>query len=163
FYIILYYVNRVSSLIEKHMKITYKCDYAIKTVLDLALHYNELSTIHQIARRIDAPVKFLEQVLLDLKRGGFVESKRGKIGGYQLAREPVLIKLGEVIRFISGPIEPIACVEKDYSGCRETLNCVLRPVWGNVAQAISGIIDNINFEELAARVKDRKEVFTYSI
>ena len=59
------------------MKITYKGDYALKAVLDLALHYNDIVTIHDLAKRTDAPIKFLEQVLLDLKRGGFVESRRG--------------------------------------------------------------------------------------
>ena len=93
------------------MKITYKGDYALKAVLDLAVYYgNEAVTINDIAKRIDAPVKFLEQVLLDLKKGGFVESRRGKIGGYLLSKAPGKITVGEVIRFIDGPIEPISCV-----------------------------------------------------
>ena len=55
------------------MKITYKGDYALKAVLDLAIHYDrELITSHDLAKHIDAPVKFLEQVLLDLKKAGFV-------------------------------------------------------------------------------------------
>jgi Rrf2 family protein len=95
------------------MKITYKGDYALKAILDLALHYESgVTTIHDLAKRIDAPVKFLEQVLLDLKRAGFVESRRGKVGGYSLAMPPREIKLGQVIRFIDGPIEPIECVEE---------------------------------------------------
>ena len=58
------------------MKITYRGDYALKAVLDLALHYGaESSTIHDIAERIDAPVKFLEQILLDLKKAGFIEKR----------------------------------------------------------------------------------------
>ena len=65
------------------MKITYKGDYALKAVLDLALHHEEgrVITIHDMAKRADIPIKFLEQVLLDLKRGGFVDSRRGKISG----------------------------------------------------------------------------------
>ena len=87
------------------MRITYRGDYALRAVLDLALHYNQgVVTIHELAKRADAPVKFLEQVLLDLKKGGFLESKRGINGGYSLARHPKDIKLGEVIRFIDGPI-----------------------------------------------------------
>ncbi len=65
------------------MKITYRGDYALKATLDLALHYsNGVVTIHDLAKRLDIPIKFLEQVLLDLKRGGFVQSRRGKVGGY---------------------------------------------------------------------------------
>jgi len=81
------------------MKITYRGDYALKAVLDLALHYGtEAITIHDIAQRIDAPVKFMEQILLDLKKGGFIESRRGKVGGYLLSRSPEKITVGEVVR-----------------------------------------------------------------
>ena len=98
------------------MRITYKGDYALKAVLDLAIHYgNGVVTIHDLSKNTDAPIKFLEQVLLELKRGGFVESRRGKIGGYLLAKAPSQIRLGEVISFIDGPFEPIGCVEKKYS------------------------------------------------
>ena len=64
------------------MRITYRGDYALKAMLGLSAHYgNGVVTIHDMAEQLDIPVKFLEQILLDLKKGGFVESKRGKIGG----------------------------------------------------------------------------------
>src|SRR3989338_6044675 len=116
------------------MRITYKGDYATKTILDLALHYgNGVVTIHEIAKRADIPIKFLEQVLLDLKKGGFVESRRGKVGGYFLAKPPAKIKLGDVVKFIDGPIEPIACIERGYSGCNDLYRCVFRKVWQEVS------------------------------
>lgn len=147
------------------MKITYKGDYALKAVLDLALHYGNSSgavTIHDIAKRTDTPIKFLEQVLLELKRGGFVESRRGKVGGYLLARPASQIKLGEVIRFIDGPVEPIGCVEKGYTGCNEIYKCIFRKIWQEVAEAVSGVVDNITFEDLANQLKT-KQGFVYSI
>ena len=101
------------------MRITYRGDYALKAVLDLALNYDNVVTIHDLAKRAQIPIKFLEQVLLDLKRGGFVESRRGKVGGYLLAKHPSQIKVGDVIRFVDGPLEPIACVDKKYSGCHD--------------------------------------------
>ena len=146
------------------MHITYKGDYALKAVLDLARHYgNGVLTIHDLAKRTDAPIKFLEQVLLELKRGGFVESRRGKIGGYLLARPPSQIKLGKVIRFIDGPIEPIGCVEKKYTGCKDLYKCIFRSVWQEVAQCTSNIIDNITFEDLADQVSKQKEATVYQI
>ena len=130
------------------MHITYKGDYALKALLDLAISYgNGVVTIHDLSKNIDAPIKFLEQVLLELKRGGFVESRRGKVGGYLLARAPTQIKLGEVIRFIEGPIEPIGCVEKKYTGCKDLYKCIFRSVWQEVTQCTSNIIDNITFED----------------
>lgn len=146
------------------MKITYKGDYALKAVLDLALHYGgELVTIHEIAKRIDAPVKFLEQVLLDLKKGGFVESRRGNIGGYLLSKPPAKITVGEVVRLIDGPIEPISCVREKYSNCADINKCVFKKIWQKVSQATSDIIDNITFEELAAQVNSGKQALAYSI
>ena len=146
------------------MKITYKGDYALKAVLDLALHYDSgIVTIHELARHADMPIKFLEQVLLELKRGGFVESRRGKVGGYLLARPPSQIKLGEIVHFIDGPTNPIACVDKDYAGCSYTYNCVFRGIWQKVDRAISDIIDNITFEDLAKQMKTEEAALAYSI
>ena len=146
------------------MKVTFKGDYALKAVLDLALHYNlELVTAGDLAQRIDAPIKFLEQVLMDLKKGGFVESRRGNIGGYLLSRAPAEITVGEVIRFIEGPIEPISCVKDGYSNCSDIHNCVFKKMWQDIAAATSDIVDNLTFEELVAQVTDRQRAPAYSI
>lgn len=146
------------------MRITYKGDYALKAILDLALHYGSgVVTIHDLAKRLDIPIKFLEQVLLDLKRAGFVESRRGKIGGYLLAKSPERIKLGEIVRFIDGPIEPITCIEKKYTGCNDIYKCVFRKIWQDITEATSDIIDNITFEDLVNKVKKQKEAVAYQI
>lgn len=146
------------------MKITYKGDYALKAMLDLALHYEQdVITIHDIAERIDAPVKFLEQILLDLKKGGFIESRRGKVGGYLLARSPQQITVGEVVRFIDGPLEPIACIKQGYTDCTDTYRCVFRKIWQDVAEATSIIVDSITFAELASQVNSSPKVLAYSI
>jgi Rrf2 family protein len=146
------------------MKVTFKGDYALKAVLDLALHYNrELVTGHDLAQRIDAPIKFLEQVLLDLKKGGFVESRRGNIGGYLLSRAPGQITVGEVIRFIEGPIEPISCVREGYSNCTDIHKCVFKRMWQDISQATSNIVDKLTFEELASQVNAGQRVLAYSI
>lgn len=146
------------------MKVTFKGDYALKALLDLALHYNkDLVTAGDLAQRIDAPIKFLEQVLLDLKKGGFVESRRGNIGGYLLSRAPAQITIGEVIRFIEGPIEPISCLERHYKGCSDVYKCVFRSIWQQVAQATSDIVDKVTFEDLVSRVRSSREALTYQI
>ena len=146
------------------MRITYKGDYALKTILDLAEHFgNGPVAINDLSKRLDIPTKFLEQILLDLKRAGFVESKRGKIGGYSLSKSPAQITLGEVTRFIDGPIEPIACVDKKYSGCHDIGCCVFRSIWDEVAHSTARIIDNITFEDLLKRSKKTGKSFTYQI
>jgi Rrf2 family protein len=146
------------------MKITYKGDYALKAILDLARHYSsEPITIHDIAKRIDAPVKFLEQVLLELKRGGFIESRRGKVGGYLLSRPPDKITVGEIIRFMDGPIEPISCVKQGYSGCGDLYKCAFRNIWQQVFKATSEIVDRITFEDLVAQIDSAQQVLSYTI
>jgi len=146
------------------MKITYKGDYALKTILDLALHYGDSPvSIQDLAKCADIPAKFLEQILLDLKRAGFVESRRGKVGGYLLAKPPSRIKLGEVIRFIDGPTEPLACVGRNYKRCHDLTSCVFRGIWQRVAEATDKIIDNISFEDLAKKVKKANSNLIYQI
>jgi Rrf2 family iron-sulfur cluster assembly transcriptional regulator len=146
------------------MKITYRTDYALKALLDLALHYGQQPvSIRDLAGRIDAPVKFLEQVLVDLKRGGFVESRRGNVGGYLLARAPVKITMGDAVRFLEETLEPIACIQEGYSKCRDKNCCVFTSIWGKVERQISETLDNINFEGLVSQVRARQQAFTYSI
>jgi Rrf2 family transcriptional regulator, cysteine metabolism repressor len=146
------------------MRVTYKGDYALKAVLDLALHYDrDLVTSHDMAQRIDAPVKFMEQVLLDLKKGGFVESRRGNVGGYLLSRSPAQITVGEVIRYIDGVIEPISCVREGYSQCVDLNRCVFKKLWQKVSKATSDIIDTVSFADLVAQVNAGHQALAYSI
>lgn len=146
------------------MKITHKGDYALKAILDMSVHYDEgLATIQEIAKRIDAPGKFLEQVLLELKKGGFIESRRGKIGGYQLSRPPKQITIGQVVRFVDGPLEPIACINECYTDCGDLHHCVFRPIWQKVFNATSSIVDHITFADLAKQAEAASNVPTYSI
>ena len=153
------------------MKITYKGDYALKALFQLALRFHDaggVMSINEIANFGDMPTKFLEQILLILRKGGFVKSKRGVRGGFILAKDPKDITVGEVIRHIEGPIEPIACIREDrYRGCKDTSSCIFRDVWKEVSGAISIVIDTLTFEELILRHKEKKlilaPVFDYVI
>ena len=146
------------------MRISHKGDYALKAMLDLSLHHNaELVTSHDLAKRIDAPIKFLEQVLLELKKGGFIESRRGNIGGYLLSKTPDKITVGQVIKYIDGPVEPIICVKEGYSNCADINTCVFKKMWHEVSRATLEIIDNVTFEELVSQVNAARQVLEYSI
>lgn len=147
------------------MKISYKSDYALKAVLDLAMCYEsgEPVSIHDTARRIDAPVKFLEQIFSGLKTHGIIDSRRGSSGGYLLSKPPAQITVGEIVRLIEGPTEPISCVRQDYSGCAEIYTCVFRKIWQEVHRATSQIIDNVSFKDLAAEYDSIRNVSSFSI
>jgi Rrf2 family transcriptional regulator, cysteine metabolism repressor len=142
------------------MKISYKGDYALKALFELALRYEQDNRrpvpITEIAKFGDMPKKFLEQILLTLVRGGFVKSRRGSGGGFILARQPAELTIGEVLRYVEGPIEPIACVNDEYKGCRDVKGCILRSVWKEVAGAISIVIDTLTFEELILRYREKE-------
>lgn len=141
------------------MKISYKCDYALKTLLELALNYDKgVFSIQELAKKGDIPEKFLEQVLLILKKGRFVDSKRGVNGGYFLAKGPEKITIGEAIRFLEGPIEPISCVgRKNYEGCKDFKSCVFRDIWSQVYTATALVVDTVTFAELARRVEAKQK------
>lgn len=133
------------------MRISARGDYATRAVLDLALKYNEggVSKIHSIAERQHIPIKYLENILLSLKKAGILRSKRGNKGGYYLARPPEKITLGEVIRIIDGPLAPIDCASRTaYEACSEEPACRLKSVWVKVRNALSDIIDNTTFADV---------------
>jgi Rrf2 family protein len=106
------------------MKPSSKTEYALRTMLDLALHRkNGVSSVADIAQRQHIPAKFLEQILLGLKAGGLVTSRRGARGGYILAKEPSSISIGDIVRLTenslastrqkSGQEDPLAEVWED--------------------------------------------------
>jgi Rrf2 family protein len=135
------------------MKISYKGDYSLKVILDLSKNFpNNLVSILDLSKRQDIPKKFLEQILLDLKKGGFLMSKKGPKGGYSLARSPETITLGEVVRYVEGSVYPISCVDpSNPSECLEKISCVFAPIWVDVGDAITSIIDDITFKDLMVK------------
>ena len=113
----------------------------------------------EIAAQQHIPIKFLEAILSQLKGGGFVLSKRGAEGGYLLARAADQVKVGEVIRFIDGPIAPVDCVSPSRpKDCEYPGHCPFFCFWGRVRNAMAAVIDNTTFadlvkEQAAARTK----------
>ncbi|MBI4593683.1 MAG: Rrf2 family transcriptional regulator [Candidatus Rokubacteria bacterium] len=99
------------------MKISAKGEYAIKAVLDLAMHYGRgLVPIQEIAARQRIPQRYLEQVLLAIKRAGLLESKRGAAGGYHLTKPPEQITVGAVLRAVEGTGVPFEGLQRDRRG-----------------------------------------------
>jgi Rrf2 family transcriptional regulator, cysteine metabolism repressor len=142
------------------MKISYKTDYALKAILDLADHSEggKVVPITDIAGRQDIPMPFLEQIMLLLKKAGVVQSKTGKGGGFFLLKRPEDTTLGEIVRLIEGPIEPIACgVRGIPSGCAEEGRCAFQEVWLKAADAVSGVVDGTTFADILRRRRELSE------
>jgi Rrf2 family protein len=133
------------------MRITARGEYAIRAVLDLALHHGRgLIPIQEIAVRQSIPQRYLEQVLLALKRAGFLVSKRGASGGYHLTRPPEEITVGAVLRAVEGTGAPVETRRGERNGHE------LAELWQAIAGAVSEVVDRITFGELAARVRERQ-------
>ncbi len=92
------------------MKLSRKCEYALLTLIELSRVHKQTIPAAAIAEKNNIPRKFLDQILGQLRKEGFVESLRGSAGGYRLGRSPRDISLAEIIRLIDGPIAPIASV-----------------------------------------------------
>ena len=95
------------------MKLSLKSEYACLALLDLAeYHEKGIRTTVQIAEKQEIPKKFLEQILLALKYGGYLQSRKGKGGGYWLAKDPASISVAEIVRLMDGSLAPITSVSK---------------------------------------------------
>jgi Rrf2 family protein len=137
------------------MRISAKGEYAIKAVLDLALHHGRgLIPIQEIAARQSIPQRYLEQVLLALKRAGLLTSKRGAAGGYHLTKAPDEVTVGAVLRAVEGTSAPFESLGRG----RTRQDQDLAGLWDEIAEAVSGVVDRLTFGELAARARERLQV-----
>lgn len=141
------------------MRVTAKGEYATQAVLLLSLQYPDVVTIHDIARRHHIPLKYLEQILLELKRGGILESRRGVNGGYTLARAPEKISVGEVLRIVDGAFAESSCIHNEAQGgvCVEGESCGLKQTWKDVQGAVERILFATSFEEIRRRTLRGRE------
>ncbi len=138
------------------MRISAKGEYAVRAMLDLALHYGQgLIPIQDVARRQGIPQRYLEQVLLGLKRAGLLASKRGSTGGYHLVRPPREISVGEVLRAIEGSLTPLEVAGRGPRRGRDGAG-ELAELWQEVAEAVAAVIDRTTFGDLAERVVARR-------
>ena len=126
--------------------ISKKSKYALRALCVLARRYNQGPVlIAEVSERQRIPKKFLELILLELRNKGILGSKKGKGGGYFLARAPGTISLGEILRALDGPLAPVPCVSQTaYRTCEECENeatCGIRAVMQNVRDTTAKIVD----------------------
>jgi Rrf2 family protein len=141
------------------MKISRKTDYALKTVLDLALHGQQVVPGPDIARRQDIPLKFLEQILLALKGAGVVTSRRGKNGGYLLTKRPSKITLASVVRLSEGSLS-LAPNAGEFLGpaTAAEVESPLGEVWADIDDYIAAKLQEVTVQSLCDRVAQRSGV-----
>ena len=139
------------------MKLSKRGEYALRAVIDIGMASQlgrPLVRIGDLAERESLPLKFLEKILMQLKEAGYVESKRGKLGGYLLAMPAHKIKFGDVVRLIDGPQAPVLCLSTTaYARCTcpDEEHCGLRMVMRDVHTAILTVLDGITLADVVGR------------
>jgi len=137
-----------------------KAKYALRALLMLAeAPPDELVLIQEVADRQNVPKKFLELILVELKRHGFAHSQRGRSGGYCLARPADSITFGQVIRAMDGPIAPLPCASitgyRRCADCTDEKTCAIRKVMRTVRDAMADILDRTTLADaLGGKLED---------
>ncbi|HNS04666.1 MAG TPA: Rrf2 family transcriptional regulator [Candidatus Saccharicenans sp.] len=135
------------------MKLSTRGEYASRAMLELSARFGEGPVPIRIISLAQAiPQQFLEQILLSLRRAGYVKSKKGPHGGYFLSKPPDRITVAEVIRVMDGPLAPINCVSViEHEPCPLEENCGLRSVWKEVRDMVARHLEQTTFAEVLDR------------
>lgn len=137
------------------MKISTKGRYAIRLMLDLAMHENEgYISIKTISQRQGISEKYLEQIIKMLSKSNMVESTRGAQGGYKLIKKPEEYTVGEILRVTEGSLAPVECLNEEHT-CENCQNCITIEIWQNVLDAINEVVDNITLDYLVKKQKNK--------
>ncbi len=147
--------------------VSQKCQYAVRAIFELARrHGGGPVRIGDISKAQAIPSRFLEVILGQLRQAGFVQSRRGAAGGYILARQPSQITVGEIVKFVEGPLVPVECmIGGTVKNCRLLGNCVFEGMWRRAARAVADVYDGTTFQDLLDEEKKRENAasLTYSI
>ncbi|HWB60725.1 MAG TPA: Rrf2 family transcriptional regulator [Chthoniobacteraceae bacterium] len=135
------------------MKISKRGEYALRALIDIGIAGelgHDLVQIRELAEQERLPTKFLEQILMQLKAAGFIDSKRGKKGGYFIKMPLNKIKFGMVIRLIDGPLAPISCVSQtayERCTCPDEEHCGLRMLMLDVRNMLADLLDRYTLQD----------------
>ncbi len=136
------------------MKVSKKGEYTLRALIDLGIAAEVgrgLVQVSELAENEKIPIKFLEQIMQQLKEANLVQSQRGKFGGYRLALPAKEIRIGTVVRLIDGPLAPIGCVSHtayERCSCPDEDHCGLRMLMLDVRNAIAGILDRYTLADV---------------
>ena len=148
--------------------LTNKGKYGLKAMVHLAgLPPGQPALVADIAASNNIPKKFLDAILGELRTAGLVHSKKGRGGGYVLAKPAVDIMVGEIVRALDGPLAPIACASRKFyrrcEDCALEKNCSVRLMMVEVRDAIALVLENRSLAAMRALTEARDEELSYDI
>jgi Rrf2 family transcriptional regulator, cysteine metabolism repressor len=128
-------------------------EYGVRLMVELARHHGDGPvSLGELAEHEALPRPYLEQLVVSLREAGLVTSTRGAHGGYELARPPGDIRMGQVVQALEGPITPMVCAAEDplhAGGCDRTSFCNVNQLWVRVRDAVITALDSMSLAELA--------------
>lgn len=135
------------------MKLSSRARYGTRMMLDMAQHYDEGPVrIGDIAKRQDISVKYLEQLVIPLKKANYVKSVRGPKGGHMLARLPEEITVWEIVKVLEGGINLSDCIENPCI-CNKSSTCLTRGLWEEATKAMYEKLNSVTLSEMIKRGK----------
>lgn len=139
------------------MKISTKGRYALRMIIDLAIHStNEFVALKDIAERQNISKKYLEQIVPMLNKAGLLKTNRGYQGGYMLLKPCNEITVGEILRVTEGSLAPIACLEYE-NDCPRVDNCMTLYVWQGLYKQITDYLDGITIHDIIEHNRELTE------
>ena len=131
------------------MKISTKGRYALRIMIDLAMHLDKGPIrVKDIAARQNISEKYLEQIIALFNKAGYVKSVRGAQGGYLLAKAPEEYTAGMILRLAEGSIAPVACIDGDADTCEKKGACVSAMLWQKMNDAVNEVVDHTTLQDL---------------
>ncbi len=141
------------------MKLSTRSRYAVRAMLDLALHESEEPVPRaDIARRQGISADYIAHLFRQLEQAGLVRSRKGPAGGYLLGKDPARITVGEIIRAVEGPVALVSCVEKNgHLACARAEDCVARQLWRKVSLTLAETLNGVTLQDLCTQTRERQE------
>ena len=134
------------------MKISTKGRYALRMLIDLALHHEEgFVSLKDIAERQDISKKYLEQIVPMLNKDGILRTNRGNRGGYQLAKSPADISVGDILRSTEGNLAPVSCLEFVPNECPRKEECATLYIWEGLYKVVNDYLNTITLKDIIVR------------
>lgn len=131
------------------MKISTKGRYALRLMLDIAMNdAAEPVRLKDTAERQSISVKYLEQIISQLVRAGYVKSIRGPQGGYRLMKEPSEYTVGMILRQVEGNMVPVSCLEEESASCERQGQCVTLRIWKELDEAMQSVLEKYTLADL---------------
>jgi len=131
------------------VKISAKGRYALSVMLDLAeCNTGEFVSVRDISVRQGITVKYLEQIISQLNKAGFLRSLRGNQGGYKLLKSPEKYVVGEILRSMEGSLTPVGCLDDEINQCERAGFCKTLPIWIGLAKVIDEYLDRITLQDI---------------